>query len=132
MAAWWLEEASVCRVEWINTVLASAWPHSQHCVTELLASALSSASGIIHYIDIIINIDIPFFIEELAKFGINGILLKKVSVGAIPPRVTGVKVSTSQSGEVSPAILIYFDLKSIMSYNTLRRPKLPHSHALIL
>ena len=74
--------------------------------------------------------DIPFFIEELAKFGINGILLKKVSVGAIPPRVTGVKVSTSQSGEVSPAI--YFDLKSIMSYNTLRRPKLPHSHALIL
>ena len=79
----------------------------------------------------IVNMDIPFFIEELAKFGINGILLKKVSVGAIPPRVTGVKVSTSQSGEVSPAILIYFDLKSIMSYNTLRRPKLPHSHALI-
>ena len=46
MAAWWLEEAGVCRVEWINTVLASAWPHSQHCITELLSSALSAASGI--------------------------------------------------------------------------------------
>ena len=105
MAAWWLEEASVCRVEWINTVLASAWPHSQHCITELLSSALSTASGkvltINHYRYIINILYIPFFIEELAKFGINGILLKKVSVGAIPPRVTGVKVSTSQSGEVS-------------------------------
>lgn len=78
-------------MEWINTILEMLWPNLGLLVREVIYGVVE-----------------PEIQKALEQYGINGFSFEKVSLGEIPPRITGVKVHEKKS--IRNQIIIDVDL----------------------
>ena len=94
-SAAWFQDANLERVEWINRILRGLWPHIENLLENLSSESL--LDGMFHQF---VQSFMDLYLDKMIRFGVKNLESKRIALGKVLPRISGIKVSQTKNLEM--------------------------------
>ena len=121
-SAAWFQDANLERVEWINKILRDLWPHIEKLLENMSSEFL--LDGMLHQF---VQSFMDLCLDKMIRFGVKKVEVKRIALGKVFPRISGIKVSQTKNLEMIIDLNLHYtgDARFDFEMETVLGGKLP-------